>query len=75
MDYAILTIGSAFTVGVANTALIRVMAAAPEHSHKMAVTVELDRKMAGTTVSHSANPVSSQYAADRRESSLCQAKP
>ncbi len=63
------------TVGVAkecNTALIRVMAAAPEHSHKMAVTAELGRKKADTTASRSviaANPELNQYAADHHESS------
>ncbi len=45
MDYALLTVGSAFTVGVAeerDTALTRVMAVAPEHAHKMPATAELD---------------------------------
>ncbi len=52
MDYALLTVGSAFTMGVSrerNTALIRVMAAVPEHAHKMAATAEIDCKMADTT--------------------------
>ncbi len=66
MDYALMTVGSAFTVGVAeerDTALTRVMAAAPEHAHKMAATAELDHKMSDTTASRSvtaANPESSQ---------------
>ncbi len=41
MDYALLTVGSVFTVGVAeerDTALTHVMAAALEHEHKMAAT-------------------------------------
>ncbi len=41
MDYALITVGSAFTVGVTgerDTALTRVMADAPEHAHKMATT-------------------------------------
>ncbi len=75
MDYALLTVGSAFTVGVAeerDTALTRVMAVAPEHAHKMAATAELDRKMADTTTSRSvtaANSELSQVTVDLRESS------
>ncbi len=41
MDYALITDGSAFTVGVTgerDAALIRVMADAQEHAHKMATT-------------------------------------
>ncbi len=65
MDFALMTVGSAFTVGVAeecDTALTRVMAAAPEHAHKMAAT----------TASHyvtAANLESSQYTTDHHESS------
>ncbi len=43
MDYALLTVGSAFTVGVAeerDTAPNCVIAAALEHAHKMAATAE-----------------------------------
>ncbi len=52
MDYALLTVGSAFTVGVAeerNTALNCVITAALEHAHKMAATAEPIHKMAATT--------------------------
>ncbi len=52
LDYALMTVGSAFTVGVAeerDTALIRDMTAALEHAHEMAATTEPDRKMADTT--------------------------
>ncbi len=51
MDYALIVVGSSFTVGVAE-----------EERNITSVT-----EMADTT-SHSANPESSQYAADRRES-------
>ncbi len=70
LDYALMTVGSAFTVGVAeerDTALARVMTVAPEHAHKMAATAEIDRKMADTTASCSvtaANPELSQVTAE-----------
>ncbi len=75
MDYALLTVGSAFTVGVAeehDTVLTRVMTATPEHDHKMAVTVESVHKMAATTTPSQAtvdHRESSQATVDRRESS------
>ncbi len=53
MDYALLCVGSSFTVGVAdekrNTALTSVITAALEHAHKMAATAEPVHKMAATT--------------------------
>ncbi len=56
MDYALLCVGSSFTVGVAdeerNTALTHVMAAALDNEHKMAATAEPDRKMAVTVEVH-----------------------
>ncbi len=64
MDYALMVVGSSFTVGVAkerDTASVTEMADAPEHSHKMAATAELGRKMADSTASRSviaANPES-----------------
>ncbi len=73
MDYALLTVGSAFTVSVAeerDTARTRVMAAAPEHAHKMAATAELNRKMADATSSRSvtaANSELSQVTVDLHE--------
>ncbi len=74
MDYALMTVGSAFTVGVAgkcDTALTRVMADAPEHAHKMVATADLDRKMAATTTAHhviAASHEQSQVTADLLES-------
>ncbi len=52
MDYALMVAGSSFTVGVA------------EEERNIASVTE----MADTTTSRSANPESSQYAADHRES-------
>ncbi len=52
LDYVLLTIGSAFTVGVAeerDTALNCMITAALEHAHKMAATAEPVHKMAATT--------------------------
>ncbi len=52
LDYVLWTVGSAFTVGVAeerDTALTSMIAAALEHTHKMAVTVEPVHKMLATT--------------------------
>ncbi len=79
MDYALLCVGSSFTVGVAdeerNTALTHVMAAALENEHKMAATAEPDRKMAVTIDFHESSQVTvdlhelSQVTVDRRESS------
>ncbi len=76
MDYALLTVGSAFTVGVAeerDTALNCVIAATPEHTHKMAAIAEPVHKMAATTtLLHviAASHESSQATVDLRESSL-----
>ncbi len=53
--YALLTVGSAFPVGVTeehDTALNCVIAATLEHAHKMAVTAEPVHKMAATTTPH-----------------------
>ncbi len=79
MDYALLCVGSSFTVGVAdeerNTALTHVMAAALDNEHKMAVTAEPNRKMAITVDFHESSQVivnlheSSQITADLHESS------
>lgn len=56
IDFALLSVGFLFTVGVAeeerDTALTRVMAAALEHAHKMAATAEPCRKMVDTTKLH-----------------------
>ncbi len=52
LDYVLLTVGSAFTVGVAeerDTALNCMITAALEHAHKMAATVKPIHKMAATT--------------------------
>ncbi len=52
MDYASLTVGSAFTVGVVEergTARTCVIAAALEHAHKMVASAETVHKMAATT--------------------------
>ncbi len=52
LDYVLLTVGSAFTVGVAeecDTALNCMITAALEHAHKMAATAEPVHKMAATT--------------------------
>ncbi len=52
LDYVLWTVGSAFTVAVAeerDTALTSVIAAALEHTHKMAATAEPVHKMAATT--------------------------
>ncbi len=87
LDYALLCVGSSFTVGVAeverDTALNCVIAATPEHTHKMAAIAEPVHKMAATTttlcqviaVSHESSQVtvdlreSSQITVDRHESS------
>ncbi len=52
LDYVLLTVGSAFTVGVAeerDTALNCMITAALEHAHKMAATAEPGHKMVATT--------------------------
>ncbi len=53
LDFALLTVGSLFTVGVADddrdTASMTEMVDAPECAHKMAATVEPVHKMAATT--------------------------
>ncbi len=52
LDYVLWTVGSAFTVGVAeerDTTLTSMIAAALEHTHKMAATAEPVHKMATTT--------------------------
>ncbi len=52
LDYVLWTVGSAFTVGVAeerDTTLTNMIAAALEHTHKMAATAEPVHKMATTT--------------------------
>ncbi len=75
MDYALLTVGSAFTVGLAeerDTALNCVIAATPEHTHKMVAIAEPVHKMAATTtLLHviAASHESSQATVDLRESS------
>ncbi len=67
LDFALLTVGSLFTVGVAeeerDTASMTEMVAAPERTHKMAATAEPDCKMVDTTVPRhvtAANPESGQ---------------
>ncbi len=68
LDFALLTVGSLFTVGVADedrdAASMTEMADAPEHAHKMAATAEPVHKMAATTpprhvsvASHESNQV------------------
>ncbi len=55
LDYVLWTVGSAFTVGVAeerDTTLTSMIAATLEHTHKMAATVEPVHKMATTTTPH-----------------------
>ncbi len=75
MDYALLTVGSAFTVGVAeerDTARTCVIAAALEHAHKMAASAEPVHKMAATTTPHhviAASHEPSQFTVDLHESS------
>ncbi len=85
LDYVLCTVGSAFTVGVAeerDTALTSVIAAALEHIHKMAATAEPVHKMAATTTprhviaaSHESSQVTvdvyepSQVTVDVKESS------
>ncbi len=52
LDYVLLTVGSAFTVGVTeerDTALNCMITAALEHAHKMVATIEPVHKMAATT--------------------------
>ncbi len=53
LDFALLTVGSLFTVGVADedrdAASMTEMADAPEHAHKMAATAEPVHKMVATT--------------------------
>ncbi len=75
MDYALLTVGSAFTVGVAeecDIALNCVIAATPEHTHKMAAIAEPVHKMAATTTPClviAASHESIQVTADLKEQS------
>ncbi len=85
LDYVLWTVGSAFTVGVAeerDTTLNSVIAAALEHTHKMAATTETVHKMAATktprhviVASHESSWVTadvkepSQATVDLRESS------
>ncbi len=55
LDYVLWTVGSAFTVGIAeerDTALTHMIAAVLKHTHKMAVTTEPVHKMAATTTPH-----------------------
>ncbi len=74
MDYALLSVGSLFTVGVAeeerDNASLTEMVAAPECAHKMAVTAEPDRKMVDTTTPRHAIAAShepSQFTVDLKE--------
>ncbi len=51
LDYVLWTVGSAFTVGIAeerDTALTRMIAAVLKHTHKMAAKAEPVHKMAAT---------------------------
>ncbi len=52
LDYVLWTVGSAFTVGIAeerDTTLTCMIAAVLKHTHKMEATVEPIHKMAATT--------------------------
>ncbi len=75
LDYVLWTVGSAFTVGVAeerDTALTSVIAAALEHTHKMTATAEPVHKMAATTTPRhviAASHEPSQVTADVKEPS------
>ncbi len=77
LDYALLCVGSSFTVGVAeeerDTALNCVIAATPEHTYKMVAIAEPVHKMAATTTTPchviAASHESSQVTVDLRESS------
>ncbi len=75
IDYALLTVGSAFTVGVAeerDTTLTCVIASALEHTHKMAASAEPVHKMAATTTSRhviAASHEPSQFTVDLHETS------
>ncbi len=53
LDYVLWTVGSAFTVGIAqerDTAFTCMITATLEHAHKMAATAEPIYKMAATTI-------------------------
>ncbi len=73
MDYALLTVGSLLTVGVAEeergTAFMTEIAATLKHAHKMAATADPVHKMAATTPRHviAASHEPSQVTADVKE--------
>ncbi len=72
MDYALLTVGSAFTVGVAEECDTALNCVITEHAPKMAATAEPVHKMAATTTPlHviAASHESSQTTVDLHESS------
>ncbi len=72
MDYALLTVGSAFTVGVAEERDTALKCAITEHAHKMVATAELIHKMAATTTPRHVSAASkepSQVSADVKEPS------
>ncbi len=76
MDYALLTVGSLLTVGVAEeergTAFMTEIAATLEHAHKVVATADSVHKMAATTTPRhviAASHEPSQVTADVKEPS------